>query len=52
MRAILIRNVTGEAAGDRRFQEAFQGLPADLWQLFADTDAAEAFLDRRLDKAP
>ena len=52
VRAILIRNVTGEAAGDRRFQEAFQGLPADLWQLFADTDAAEAFLDRRLDKAP
>ncbi len=52
VRAILIRNVTGEAAAGSRFQDAFKGLPAGLWHLFEDAQAARVFLDRRLGEAP
>ena len=49
VRAILIRNVTGEAASAERFvAEAFAGLPRDLWLLFDEVDEARAFLESRL----
>ncbi len=31
---ILIRDVTGEPDNSERYQAAFRGLPADLWQIF------------------
>ena len=36
IRAILIRDVTGQSATDERYQQAFAGLPLTLWQLFSD----------------
>jgi len=48
VRAIAIRNVTGERADAPRFlEEAFQGLPTDLWLLFDQAEAASAFLASR-----
>jgi phosphatidate phosphatase APP1 len=49
VRAILIRNVTGEHAEDSRFGDgAFRALSRDQWLLFDDAAAADAFLARRL----
>ncbi|MBP7548358.1 MAG: DUF2183 domain-containing protein [Corallincola sp.] len=36
IRAILIRDVSGQSAADERYQQAFAGLPPTLWQLFTD----------------
>lgn len=36
IRAILIRDVTGQSAADERYQQAFAGLAPTLWQLFGD----------------
>lgn len=36
IRAILIRDVTGQSAADARYQQAFADLPPTLWQLFTD----------------
>jgi phosphatidate phosphatase APP1 len=49
VRAILIRNVTGERADDPRFGDgAFRALPLDQWLLFEDAAVADAFLEHRL----
>ena len=49
VRAILIRNVTGESADDSRYGEgAFKALSPDLWLLFDGADAAAAFLAGRV----
>jgi hypothetical protein len=48
VRAILIRNVTGESADDPRYPDgAFRELPRTLWLLFEDADEATAFLAGR-----
>jgi phosphatidate phosphatase APP1 len=52
VRAILIRNVTGEPAADPRFQAAFADLPTEKWHLFEDAAGAGAFLDRLLSAQP
>jgi hypothetical protein len=38
VRAIFIRNVTGEDRGNPRFGQAFARVPADRWQLFAQPE--------------
>lgn len=49
VRAILIRNVTGERADDARFRDrAFRSLSSDRWLLFEDADAAAGFLAEHL----
>ncbi len=35
VRAIYIRDVTGEAASAPRYQKAFRRLPASLWRIFS-----------------
>jgi len=48
VRAILIRNVTAENAGDSRYVDgAFKELSPDLWLLFDDADEAHLFLAGR-----
>ncbi len=49
VRAILIRNVTGEAPDAARFRDAaFKDLPPELWLLFENAAVAQTFLQRRL----
>ena len=49
VRAVLIRNVTGERADDPRYRdEAFRSLSPDQWLLFEDAGAAAVFLEARL----
>ncbi len=49
IKAVLIRNVTGESAEDARYQDgAFKGLPPDLWHLFQNAGEAAAFLAGRI----
>lgn len=48
VRAILIRNVTAESAGDSRYVDgAFRDLPPDLWLVFDHAKAAGTFLAGR-----
>ena len=39
VRAIFIRNMTGEDATSVRLQRAFAGVPGENWQLFGDAEA-------------
>jgi phosphatidate phosphatase APP1 len=34
--AVLIRDVTGDAADSERYRQAFEGVPAERWRLFTD----------------
>ena len=44
--AILIRNVTGEAAGDERFRRAFEGVEQQRWELFRRPEQLEGLLGK------
>jgi hypothetical protein len=37
--AVLIRDVTGDAADSERYRQAFDGVPAERWRLFTDPAA-------------
>jgi phosphatidate phosphatase APP1 len=44
--AILIRNVTDEAAADERFRRAFEGIEPQRWELFRRPAQLEGLLSR------
>jgi hypothetical protein len=42
IRAVLIRDVTGESADSPRYRKAFDGVPAGQWQIFKDPSEIKA----------